>query len=162
MDKRKLIGTIIGVAMFAALIAGATFAWLTFNATVTNATYNGTTMNFIVNYSNGQSVTNIPQLTSGTPNTASCTTVNAKKNTNSVDGTLTIKLSTTSNGTLTQSGALKWTICKGGCGTGNSFPNGATSGQVGDPSNTDITNKIKNATTSAPYIIIRSSSFLGT
>lgn len=40
MDKKKLIGTIIGVTMFAALIAGATFAWLTFSATITNGSYN--------------------------------------------------------------------------------------------------------------------------
>ena len=29
MNKKKLIGTIIGVVAFAALIAGATYAWLT-------------------------------------------------------------------------------------------------------------------------------------
>ena len=29
MDKKKIIGTIIGVLMFGALIAGATFAWFT-------------------------------------------------------------------------------------------------------------------------------------
>ena len=33
MDKRKLIGTIIGVTMFALLIVGATYAWLSFTAT---------------------------------------------------------------------------------------------------------------------------------
>ena len=50
MDKKKLIGTIIGVTMFAALIAGATFAWLTFNATITEGTYNAASMNFLVDY----------------------------------------------------------------------------------------------------------------
>ena len=43
MDRKKLIGTIIGVIFFVALIAGATFAWLTFNANVTNGNYNVST-----------------------------------------------------------------------------------------------------------------------
>lgn len=50
MEKKKLIGTIIGVIFFVALIAGATFAWLTFNATVTNGNYNTGSRNFVINY----------------------------------------------------------------------------------------------------------------
>ncbi len=38
MNTKKLIGMIIGVVMFAALIAGATFAWLTYTATTSNGT----------------------------------------------------------------------------------------------------------------------------
>ena len=66
MDKKKLIGTIIGVAMFAALIAGATFAFLSFTATVTNSTYNGTSMNFLVDYTKGTAITGLPQIKGST------------------------------------------------------------------------------------------------
>ena len=71
MNKQKLIGTIIGVIFFVALIAGATFAWLTFNATVTNGAYNGTTQNFVINYTKGKDIDSVPpKLSSGTASTA--------------------------------------------------------------------------------------------
>lgn len=128
MDKRKLIGTIIGVTMFAALIAGATFAWLTFNATVTNATYNGTTMNFLVNYTKGQDISSMPQLVTATPETATSLVINAKKNTNSVDGYLTVKLTSTSTTSITTSGAVNWALCKGECS--GSFTDAKATGTV--------------------------------
>ena len=113
MDKRKLIGTIIGVIMFALLIAGATYAFLTFTATVTDATYNGTTMHFLVDYTKGSKITTMPQLVNATPETAESLFVVAKKNTGSVNGKLTIKLSTTSNNTLTTGEIVNWVLCKG-------------------------------------------------
>lgn len=63
MDKKKFIGTIVGVIFFVALIAGATFAWLTFNASVTNGNYAGSTLNFTYNYTTGTDVTKINILT---------------------------------------------------------------------------------------------------
>ena len=63
MDKKKFIGTIVGVIFFVALIAGATFAWLTFNASVTNGNYAGSTLNFTYNYTTGTDVTKINTLT---------------------------------------------------------------------------------------------------
>lgn len=63
MDKKKLIGTIVGVVFFVALIAGATFAWLTFNASVTNGNYAGSTLNFTYNYTTGNAVSSISILT---------------------------------------------------------------------------------------------------
>ena len=59
MDKKKFIGTIVGVIFFVALIAGATFAWLTFNASVTNGNYAGSTLNFTYNYTTGNAVSSI-------------------------------------------------------------------------------------------------------
>ena len=115
MDKKKLIGTIIGVAMFAALIAGATFAFLTFTATVTNSTITGTAMNFLVDYTKGTEITGLPQVITGTPANTAHLVVKAKKHTNSVDGYLTVKLSTTSSNTLTTGGIVNWAICKGAC-----------------------------------------------
>lgn len=152
MDKKKLIGTIIGVVMFAALIAGATYAFLSFTATVTNATYNGTTMNFLVDYTKGTAITQIPQLKSSTttavdtpvltmvtPSEAASLVVVAKHHNNSEEGYATIKLTTTSTGTLTTGGLVNWVICRDPdveagdqvddvCGT--SFANATNSGVI--------------------------------
>lgn len=117
MDKKKLIGTIIGVTLFAALIAGATFAFLTFTANVTNATYNGNTMNFLVDYTKGTDITDAPQLTTATPTTAKSLVVKAAKHTGSPNGEVTIKLNTTSDNTLTTGGIVNYAICKGACTT---------------------------------------------
>lgn len=67
MDKKKFIGTIVGVIFFVALIAGATFAWLTFNASVTNGNYAGSTLNFTYNYTTGTDVTEPPKILTATP-----------------------------------------------------------------------------------------------
>ncbi len=148
MDKKKLIGTIIGVAMFAALIAGATFAFLSFNATVTTATYNGKTMNFIVDYTKGTAITYIPQFDADLSNYASrldpddankkpaSLVVVAKHHDNSAKGYVSVKLTTSSTGTLTTGGLIYWVICRDPdvesgtqvddvCGTG--FPTGTLS-----------------------------------
>lgn len=55
MDNKKLIGTILGVVAFVALIAGATFAWLSVTATVNNQ-FVGNTKNFIINYGKGTDI----------------------------------------------------------------------------------------------------------
>lgn len=117
MDKKKLIGTIIGVTLFAALVAGATYAFLTFTATVTNATYNATTMNFIVDYTKGTDITNLPQLKTATPSTATSLIVKAKKHAGSPNGNITIKLTSSSTGTLTTGGIVNYALCKGACST---------------------------------------------
>lgn len=103
MDKKKLIGTIIGVAMFAALIAGATFAWLTFSATVTNGSYNTGSKNFVINYSGGTALSEMPMLTvSGASAVASSgakvITLSAGLASGSAPGNLTVTLNTTSTG----------------------------------------------------------------
>jgi len=64
MDKKKLIGMIIGITMFAALIAGATFAWLTFTANFSNNTINASTRNFTFSYTQGTAVSNLIWTTS--------------------------------------------------------------------------------------------------
>ena len=48
MERKKLIGTIIGVTMFALLIVGATYAWLSATINVNNGTYQLSTRNFII------------------------------------------------------------------------------------------------------------------
>lgn len=115
MDKKKLIGTIIGVTMFAALIVGATYAWLSFTATVTNATANGTTLNYWVNYAKGTDLSEMPILITPTTSTASSVTVTAQRPQGSIADNITIYLTTTSNNDLTTSGAVKYVICEGAC-----------------------------------------------
>lgn len=122
MDKKKLIGTIIGVAAFAALIAGATYAWLTNALTITNGNYSAGSMNFSVNYVKGTNVTKVPILnaptaSSFTSSTGGSLSVTASKLAGSVDGTLTIKLNTGSgtSAALLSSGALNYAACIGDC-----------------------------------------------
>lgn len=144
MDKKKLIGTIIGVVMFAALIAGATFAFLSFTATVTTATFNGTALNFIVDYAQGNAISDIPQLRSSTnaspnvpvlsmvtPSQTAKLKVTAKHSVNSAKGYVTIKLTSTVSNYLVKQGLINWVICRDPnvsnevddvCGT--SFPTG--------------------------------------
>jgi len=131
MNKKKLIGTIIGVAMFAALIAGATYAFLSFTANAVNFAFNGTTMNFLVDYTNGNAITGLPQvkgsigspgttfstsdLVDVTPNNVSKLVVIATKHNNSVDGHLQIRFTTQSANTvnLVKDGNLiNWIICR--------------------------------------------------
>lgn len=113
MDKKKLIGTIIGVTLFAALIAGATFAWLTFSANVTNGNYSAGTMNFVVNYARGTDIASAPTLTSATSETASNLMVSAYRDSTSADGTLYIKLTTSSDNALTNAGIVNYAVCSG-------------------------------------------------
>lgn len=115
MSNKKLIGTIIGVIAFAVLISGATFAWLTYAVNVTGGTYNGASTNFVVNYTKGTDISDVPILTSPTVSTARSLVVSANKTSTSVDGTLSIKLTTTSSDILTTSGAIKYKACQGEC-----------------------------------------------
>ena len=130
MDTKKLLGTIIGVIMFALLIVGATYAWLSVAAVVTNGTYsNLKTKNFIINYAGGTAITDTVQTSNATTaNITSQTTadgsttdgwlaVTASKTANSAKASdFTIKLHINSN-TLT-SKALTYAVCKGACPTG--------------------------------------------
>lgn len=118
MDTKKLIGTIIGVTMFAVLIAGATFAWLTFGTTVDEANVTtSTTMNFMVDYTKGTAITNIPMVDSKliTPDQAESLVVVMKRNTagtGSPDGHGYITLNTTTSDALTTDGVVRWAICR--------------------------------------------------
>ena len=115
MNIKKLIGTIIGVTLFVALIAGATFAWLTFGTTIVSTNVNSArTMNFLVDYTKGNAVNEIPMVDSTliTPSQATSLVVMMKKHQNSVDGHGSISLTTTSTDTLTTDGVVRWAICR--------------------------------------------------
>ena len=111
MDKKKLIGTIIGIIMFAMLIVGATFAWLTFSATVTNATVNGVTLSYTVDYGKGEDISDIPMLGVGTKTTAAKVTVTAKRPEGSIADNIKLYLTSTSTGLTTTSGIVKYVVC---------------------------------------------------
>lgn len=120
MERKKMIGAIIGVTLFAALIAGATYAWLSATVNVTGGNYNAATGNFVIDYNDGAAggtIGNVPIVS--TPSKSSLVTAEAFKEitanlaTGSISGKLTIKLTTTVDNLLTKSGALNYAICVG-------------------------------------------------
>lgn len=122
MNKQKLIGTIIGVIFFVALIAGATFAWFAFNATITNGTYNGTSLTFTYTYNGeentGAAISNILIL-GATPARNSITTNNgytilsaSKADNTPKASSFNIKLHKTSS-TISPESVIRYAVCKG-------------------------------------------------
>ena len=134
MEKKKMIGTIIGVIAFIALIATATYAWITSALTVTNNSYVSKTMNFIVNYTKGTNITAMPpslKNSAATPSNTTSLTVKASKGTNSAPGTMTIYINTTSESNdLLADGLIHYGYCIGTCtsfaGTGSITKTGRT------------------------------------
>lgn len=121
MNKRKLIGAIIGVIAFIALVAGATYAWLTSDLAVNNGAYNVKTMNFLVSYTKGNNINNIVSVTSPTASNTKVLTVKAGLATDSAPGTITIYLNTTSaSNAIITGGYLKYSWCIGTC-SGTAF-----------------------------------------
>ena len=130
MDTKKLIGTIVGVAAFAALIAGATFAWLSATANVTNSVFTGTSKNFIITYQGSANVSGFKQLASGSATTANITSaasagvandawaaVTASKTANDAPASsFKVKFAMSQNTFTTN--AVTWALCKGNCPTG--------------------------------------------
>ena len=153
MDKKKLIGTIIGVVMFAMLIVGATYAWLTISATVTNGTYNTGSRNFVIDYTKGTDVTTLPILSVASENDvassgASSLTVTAKlNNENSPKGDLSLTLVTTSDsGTLVNKGVIKYAVSING-GTPTAPQTVSSNNQVLVLSGTTTTTTLIDSTT---------------
>ena len=128
MDTKKLIGTIIGVIAFGALIAGATYAWLSVNATVNNRVFNNaTSKNFTFTYAGSPNVAGFKQLTltnSTVSNITSAATaataddgwaaITASKGANTPKaGIFRLKFNITTN-TFTTNSVL-YAVCKGDC-----------------------------------------------
>lgn len=123
MDKKKLIGTIIGVVAFAALIAGATYAYLSSAVNVTAGTgvYNAKSMHFLVDYTKGTDISDIPLLANPTADKAKVLTVQAGLASGSTPGKMTIYLNTTSSSNaLITGGYIKYSYCIGTC-SGTTF-----------------------------------------
>ena len=113
MEKHKIVGTVIGVLAFIALVAGLTYAWFTW--TSGNTIINGTTECFTINYVNGQNISGeiVPSAsyTGGKTTTVqigispSCT----------IGGTGIIKLTTEASTTMNLAdGAVKYAVYNGG------------------------------------------------
>ena len=130
MDNKKLIGTILGVIAFIALIAGATFAWLSVNANVVNTVFNSaTSKNFTFTYAGSADVSGFKQLTVANSTKANITNasaastsgdgwaaVTASKGANTPKaGIFRLKLNITTN-TITTSSVI-YAVCKGICPT---------------------------------------------
>ena len=112
MEKHKVVGTVVGVLAFIALVAGLTYAWFTWQSG--NTILNGTTDCFTINYTNGQAISGeiIPSVdyTGGKTTTVqigidpSCT----------IGGTAKIKLTTESSITINLAdSAVKYAVYNG-------------------------------------------------
>ncbi len=130
MDNKRLIGTVLGVVAFIALIAGATFAWLTITANVTNASVNGTSRNFIITYAGSAQIGgNIPQIKSGSALTSAITSASAATTAN--DSWAAVTASKTANSAAAgsfkimlhvdnnnmSSNSIVYAVCKNACPT---------------------------------------------
>jgi len=117
LDKKKLIGMILGVTMFAALIAGATFAWLTFEANVVNGNYAGKSLNFSYTYGKGTDVGGISILSATPARNAIAVAkgyveLTASKPAGSAKASsFDIKLHKTS-GTISPESVIKFAVCR--------------------------------------------------
>ena len=153
MDKKKMIGTIIGVVAFAALIAGATYAWLSNSLGVTNGVYNLKTMNFVINYTNGTAINNtVPILSSATTGTASKLTVKAGLKTGSTPGKITIYLNSTVDSQLLD-GPIKYSYCVDTCDGTEFTTNTKTLATADTPKVAIVSNEVLDSTTQKVFDI---------
>ena len=125
MDKKKLIGTIIGVVAFGALMVGATFALLSYNIVFNNANYNFSSANFSIVYGKGTTISKVPTFDStpskddfidtGDDATGGHLSVTARTVAGSLPGLITIYLYTenTTTAALIASGAINYAVCLG-------------------------------------------------
>lgn len=118
MNTKKLIGMIIGVALFAALIAGATFAWLTYTAVVQNASKTITTRNFTFTSPTGTDITKFPTIANQPARNNTFSAGNgyvvlalSKAADTPYASSVKIVLSKTTNG-ITLANALRYAVCR--------------------------------------------------
>lgn len=129
MDRRKLIGAILGVIAFVALIAGATFAWLTGSFTASTGNYNTKTKNFVITYAGSADIGNpvmlsysnslISKMTSATSAATSgdaWAAVTASKTANDAPAS-SFKLTLNVSGNTLTTNSIVWAVCKGDCQT---------------------------------------------
>lgn len=148
MDTKKVIGAILGIGAFIALIAGATFAWLSNSLSVTNGTASLGTTNFIVNYTKASNITSIKMTAAPSPSTTTLAQVKAGQGSSGVPGNLTIYLNRTSTANaIVNNGFLKYSYCVGTCDSGEFDSNIATVGtgaQVALVTNTPLQASLTN------------------
>ena len=127
MNIKKLIGTIIGVAAFAALIAGATFAWISATATINGAVFSDISKEFIIDYSKSNDVSGFKEIRNGYATIASITSATSANETGDAWAAVTaskratvapansfkIKLKVNENSFTTK--AVAWALCQNDC-----------------------------------------------
>lgn len=127
MDRRKMIGAVLGVIAFIALIAGATFAWLTGSFTAGTGNYNIKTKNFVITYAGSADISNpimlsysnsliskmTTQTSAATANDAWAALTASKTENDAPASSFKITLNV-SNNTLTTN-SIVWAVCKGNC-----------------------------------------------
>lgn len=118
MNKAKIIGTVIGIVAFVALIVGATYAWFTWQSS--SITINGTTNCFAIDYGisqqiGGTSAASLKLGTSYTDGLSAVVTAKINANCTGVTGTGTLYLNTNTSGTSPAilGGALKYQVLEG-------------------------------------------------
>lgn len=131
MNTKKLIGTILGVILFAALIAGATFAWLSGDVTINNTQIlDAQITNFVIDYKTGSHITKLPIVDSTKAKAGTVTATNGgtlsgaevpvtaiviKRNgtaTTIPDGHAAIWLNTETDNQLTKDSVVRWAVCR--------------------------------------------------
>ena len=127
MDHKKLIGTVLGVIAFVALIAGATFAWLSASVNVSNGTYQIKSKNFVINYAGSPTIENPIMLAQANTLISKMTTKSAASDTG--DAWAAVTASKTANdaaassfklilnidtNTISKNGVV-YAVCKGAC-----------------------------------------------
>lgn len=157
MNQKKLIGTIVGVLFFAALIAGATFAWFTFSVNVSNGNYNAATGKFSIDYVGGGKITSAPIVATGTPENATVKQITAKLSNASISGKITIKLTSESTNLLTTSGAISYAVCKSESETSTcttDFSNAVATGSITESGEKILYADTKDLTTATRYYFV--------
>lgn len=127
MDKKKLIGAVLGIIAFVALIAGATFAWLTGTFSTASNTYNVKTKNFVINYAGSAEIANPVMLSYTNALIANMTSeseaatsgdswaaVTASKTANDAAAS-SFKLTLNVSGNNFATNSIVWAVCKGDC-----------------------------------------------
>lgn len=127
MDKRKMIGAVLGVIAFIALIAGATFAWLTGTFTPTTGNYDTKTKNFVITYAGSADIVNPVMLSYSNSLKSKMTTQTSAATANDAWAALTasktandapassFKLILNVSGNTLTTNSIVWAVCKGDC-----------------------------------------------
>lgn len=112
MEKRKIYGTIIGVAAFVAFIVGITYAWFTWNSNDT--ILSGESGCFTIEYKNGSAISgNISPSSDYTGGKSTTATMNINASC-TTEGEATINLTTHDTTTVSlDDGAVKYAVYNG-------------------------------------------------
>ena len=116
MKKAKLVGTIFGVILFIALIAGFTYAWVAWQSD--NINISGTADCFDIDYGISQQIGSastkgsLEMASSYTEGLSAKVSLALKSTCTNVSGTATLYLNTSSASANVLKGALKYTVLK--------------------------------------------------